>query len=422
MCLRCHSESRSAWTLTSLAVRIGHALDLHRDAAGVALSSFEVEMRRRLWWQINVLDIRASEDRGSPPIIHEHSTKMPSNVNDEDLDPQSGQNVTEKEGGTEMTFCLISHEVCDVVRRLAYVPPTISEDQKEVPSLGLQEKETIVKALSQRLESKYLTHCDTSTPIYWVSSIVARLTMLKMWLLLQYPFQPHQMATRPEASKESILRTAVSILELTDMLETNPAAAQWTWFLTTYVQWHPLAVTLAELCVQTSGPIVERAWIIVDKVFEKWSDRVADTKRGTLWRPIKKLLGKARAARSYNARRTEAQAVVFPETQYWPTPTVSQAQTIPENLESRNPHDALPVAPVVQMGLSGGNEGPLLYSQQQMALDGYIPADVISNMNLEQPLDPVNWGEWDEFIESTWHAGDPIQEGRNMQWTTHFGL
>ena len=414
MCLRSHNESRSAWTLISLAVRIGHALDLHRDPADLSFPPFEVEMRRRLWWQINVLDIRASEDRGSPPMIPEHSTRLPSNVNDEDLDPKSIQKVTEHAAATEMTFCLISHEVPDVVRRLnCYV------GLNDAPPLNSKDREDMVKRLEHRLESRYLSHCDTTIPIFWVCSIVGRLIIRKGWLHLQYPSYPQPRAARSEVSRESILRIAVSILELTNMLEANEATTKWTWFFATYVQWHPLAVTLAELCAQTSGPLVERAWTVVNVAFDKWGDRVADTKKGTLWRPIKKLLAKAQAARLQASNGMEGQAVPEEEMQYWRTPDLGHTYTASSIVQSGVILDAVPAVPTSP---SSRIEAASLFPQQQNGHDGYIPSDLISNLDLDQPIDPINWGEWDEFIESTWQAGEPAQENGNIQWTTPFGF
>ncbi len=415
MCLRSHSESRTVWTLTSLAIRIGHALDLHRDRSGVPLSCYEVEMRRRLWWQINVLDIRASEDRGSSPMIFEHSTKMPSNLNDQDINLQS-EKVLERVGGTEMTFSLITQELSDLARRLSYVPPSIKGDREALHALRL-EKENMVKECSQRLESKYVSHCDTSVPIFYCCSMVARLAILKMSLLVQYPYEPQHMAARTEASKERVLKTALTILELSEMGESNESTAKWIWFFATYVQWHPLAVILAELCSRTSGPEVERAWAIVDLVFDKWSNRVADTKSGPLWRPIKKLYGKARSARLQNRERAEGNTGLLPDVQYVPTPTMSQAYTAPGNSESLN---ILGSPPAVVVGTSGLNEGQLPYLQQQMGMEANMPTDAIFDMNFEHPIDPVNWGEWDAFIESTWNTGDPAQELGSTFWTTQF--
>lgn len=73
------------------------------------------------------------------------------------------------------------------------------------------------------------------------------------------------------------------------------------WWKDGYVQWHALSVALAELCVQTEGVLVDRAWATVDRVLPLLSHNVADSKKGALWRPIRKLLRKARE------RRAEAQ-------------------------------------------------------------------------------------------------------------------
>lgn len=399
------------WTLTSLAIRIAHALDLHRDPADLSFSPFETEMRRRLWGQINVLDIRASEDRGSPPMARgEWSTKMPSNVNDEQLNANSTQKVTEHEAGTEMTFSLICQELSsEFTRSSTHLP------HKDADILDRKDQENMIKQCSQRLESKYLVYCDTAIPIFWLCSSIGRVAILKAWLLLQYPLQPQQTATRSEASRESILRTAVSIIELADMVETNESVAQWAWFSATWVQWHPLAVTLAELCVQTSGPLVDRAWAIVDVVLDKWSDRIADSKKGTLWRPIKKLLGKAQTARLHSAPRSQGQAVPVPAIQHRPTPDVGHNYAAAGSLQGGLTQDAVSA---VQTYASGQTEGALWYPLQQVGLEEYIPSDLIADMNLDQPIDPIDWGEWDEFIESTWQAGDPTQQSGNMQWTT----
>jgi hypothetical protein len=413
MCIRSHNDSRSAWTLISLAVRIGHALDLHHDPIDLSFPPFETEMRRRLWWQINVLEIRASEDRGSPPMVLDYSTKLPSNVNDEDLSPTSAQEVTEHLSGTEMTFCLMCQEVTGVVRLLHDV------SYRGARIVERKDREEMIKEIGERLESKYLAHCDPAIPIFWACSIVKHTMVLKGWLLLQYPYQTDRMATRSGASRDSILKTAVSILELANMLETNEFTAKWAWFFATYVQWHPLAVTLAELCVQTSGSLVERAWTIVDVVFDKWSDRIADNKKGSLWRPIKKLLGKARAARLQSTTRVEDHAVPVSEMQCLPTAGVGHAYTAPDSLRNGIAHDAIPAAGTEAFIR---NEAALLYPQQQTGLDGYIPSDQFSDMNLDQPIDPNDWGAWDEFVESTWLAGEPDQENGKTQWTTQFGF
>lgn len=69
--LRRNDDARKLWTLTGLVVRIAQTLGIHRDGSHFGLSPFEVEMRRRLWWQVCVLDARSSEDHGCDPTIVE---------------------------------------------------------------------------------------------------------------------------------------------------------------------------------------------------------------------------------------------------------------------------------------------------------------------------------------------------------------
>jgi hypothetical protein len=76
--LRRNDDARKIWTLTGLVVRIAQTLGIHRDGTHFSLPPFEVEMRRRLWWQVCILDARSSEDQGCDPSIHEalFDTKM----------------------------------------------------------------------------------------------------------------------------------------------------------------------------------------------------------------------------------------------------------------------------------------------------------------------------------------------------------
>jgi hypothetical protein len=69
--LRRNDDARKIWTLTGLAVRIAQTLGIHRDGSHFSLTPFDIEMRRRLWWQVCILDARSSEDHGCDPTIVE---------------------------------------------------------------------------------------------------------------------------------------------------------------------------------------------------------------------------------------------------------------------------------------------------------------------------------------------------------------
>ncbi|KAL8658004.1 MAG: hypothetical protein Q9226_001361 [Calogaya cf. arnoldii] len=45
----------------------------------------------------------------------------------------------------------------------------------------------IVEYMADNLESKYLQYCDTSVPLSWATSMVARMIMARMWLIVHKP-------------------------------------------------------------------------------------------------------------------------------------------------------------------------------------------------------------------------------------------
>ena len=142
ICLRRNSDARVIWTLTGLVVRIAQTIGIHRDGSHFALPPFEVEMRRRLWWQVCLLDTRASEDHGCDPTITEQSfdTEMPLNIKDIDLWPSMQNFPAERQGCTDMTFCLIRFEVSNTFRRINYVPPGSKRRLDDATSLQEKEK------------------------------------------------------------------------------------------------------------------------------------------------------------------------------------------------------------------------------------------------------------------------------------------
>ncbi|GAB7341379.1 hypothetical protein MBLNU457_7635t2 [Dothideomycetes sp. NU457] len=303
LCLRRNSYARMIWTLTGLIVRMAQTIGIHRDGTHFALSPFEVEMRRRLWWQICILDIRASEDHGCDPTIAEQQfdTLMPLNINDVDIDPSSKTMPKERQGCTDMSFCLIRFEVANTFRRLNYIPPG-SHQVSGFSSVKLEDKEKWIAECQQRLEDKYLKHCDMSVPIFWVTATVARLMMAKMWLMVYHPFQRENGgANLPNEIREKLFITSLENIEYASLLETEARTMKWGWLFKTYMQWHALAFILSELCHRTQGELVERAWIAVDKTCDRhWHDRAfsEDHRKGHLWRPLNRIIGKARAARA----------------------------------------------------------------------------------------------------------------------------
>ena len=435
--LRSNDDSQCGWTLFAVVLRLAHAMGLHRESMGMGMRPFALEMRRRLWWQMVVLDIRNSEDRGSDPMISPSSfnTRKPLNINDVDINPEMTSPPPERVGYTEMSKCHVSHEVSFLRWQFGEIP--IFDGASELNSpLPVAERIIHVNNMEKSMQDTIIRHCDPAVPIQWVTSVVTRLIMCRMRLLLYHPIDNGTRPERPHVSNEKLLETAVACMEYSHLLDTEPKAAHWRWFFKTYVQWHSLATTLAELCIQTKGAQVERAWRIVDAVFDDWAARIADSPTGMLWRPMKKLMAKAQAKRAQTRMQTQTQTQTPTQTlKHKPTQDVGQTHDLTHQqplptfsslsfeqspppmdgpmisdpslaaaglitpLEAVDKKLEMPdIAPFdgMNIDLAGIRTGSLPNADPAMATDT-LPSSATEASS--EPGGEINWAEWDEFMQ-----------------------
>ncbi|KUJ24615.1 uncharacterized protein LY89DRAFT_605365 [Mollisia scopiformis] len=306
VCVRRHDDTRFVWSLTGLALRISQSLGLHRDGTKFRLSPFDTEMRRRLWWQVCILDTRASEDHGSDPSILDYSfdTEYPSNINDDDLDPDATDPPQPRQGVSEMTFCLIRYEICNLTRKITYTPPGQTPCRLSGKILTIEDKERLVREVADHLEKTYLQYCEDAGPLYWVAATVARLIIAKMSLIIYHPLtHPGKLNSLSQDIRDRLFMASIEIIEYSRVLESEASTKQWGWLFHTYIQWHAIAYILGELCIRPNSTIVERAWRIIDLVFTEWNgaaNTMTHTKTGMLWQPMRRLLAKAMRKREEN--------------------------------------------------------------------------------------------------------------------------
>ncbi|CAM1510148.1 Fc.00g004830.m01.CDS01 [Cosmosporella sp. VM-42] len=292
--IRCYSHNRNSWALTSLLIRLAQAQGLHRDGDGHRFTPYIAEMRRRVWYFIIVLDIRGCEDRGTDAILSSaaYNTIQPTPIDDEDFSPESTGPLIPKTMPADNVICMCT-AMCSGIFGYMSHPHTNASGEAEH---FIYTEDELIKQI-RLLEDTFIhTAVPSHLPSLYASEI-ARVVILKLWLNIQYPFTTRSVM-RPRVNRETMLRTAVSVLELWERMTSLQWDDRFAWWSETYVQWHPLAVALAELCVQPKGELADKAWAAIDRALPSSREKIADTASGSLWRPLKKLLRKARAARA----------------------------------------------------------------------------------------------------------------------------
>ena len=400
--VRSNDDTMFSWTLFGVAVRLGHSLTLHRESTWSNISPFTREIRRRLWWTLMDLDVLGVEDRGSDPFILESSfdTMKPLQINDDDMIPDSMEPIVERTEFTEMSKSHVSHIVWEAAVRLCYGPLGRGDPDNLSPISSIERNFNVVQELETKLEQEVLIHCDPANPLAWVTSVVVRLIGTRLRIAV---YHPHLIDMRgmvqQYVSRELVLKTAVENLEYSHLLSTEPAAAQWRWYFNTRVQWHSLAATLAELCVQSKGPLVERAWKIVDVVFEDWAEHIADSRRGMLWRPIKKLMSKAQSKRAEYSMQSMSITPQQP-LPHFSVPVYDQSYDRSSSSSSMSlPQDLTSAAAM--------NNVP----NQTFNLDQKFPPAALDALNVNDAPNTINWAEWDEFMQDFEMAEQPSAGG-----------
>jgi hypothetical protein len=301
--VRRHDSPRFVWMMTGIVIRMAHYLGLQRDGTHFEhLSPFDIEMRRRVWWAVCNLDLRACEDQGTDLMITSDSfdTKIPLNINDADISPESSQMPAEREDVTDMSFTRINAGWCDITKKI------MAHGVKNSSS-GLQEQTRLLSEIYQSYENAYLQYTTESDNIAcWVGVTIARLVMAKMTLIVYLPV----LFSSPSAEFSAEVRTkllvaAIEVAEYNHALNAETACRKWRWVFQTHTHWHAIVYLMIEVSRRPWSAIVERAWAALRS---SWLiPAQASTEKNTrIWVPLRKLMAKALRHREIELDRLRA--------------------------------------------------------------------------------------------------------------------
>jgi hypothetical protein len=304
--MRENYDPRTNWTLAGIASRVAQGMGLHRDGSGLGLSIFETEMRRRLWWQIVVLEGRSAELSGSGRFgdLSFSDTLAPTNVNDEDLYPEMKEPPVPQTRPTEMISCLLRVELT-----MFFLEKQRQKSNIDFESLRLstpwkssqEERDATMNELEQRLEDKFLKYCDPSVPIQFMSIIIGRGAINMMRLMAHHPRKWGFQEQLPPSEREYLWKVSLKLLEAINMAHSSKQLRRFIWHTRVHFVWQALIFVLNDLKKSTLGPEVDRAWQEVDEIYRHHPHFVTDYKR-PLHVAVGSLCLKAYAAREQALR------------------------------------------------------------------------------------------------------------------------
>ncbi len=271
----------AAWILNGVVLRIAQKMGLHRDGEILGLSPFETEMRRRVWWQIIMVDAKYAlmSGLGSSMLPQIWDTKEPKNVNDADLFPGATEPVQARDGPTEMIMVILTNRLARFLVETPGVEPIILlTDHESVrgpagPSPQQVEKyRQLLSTLAQNLHEITDKYCDTNLgPLHEMVFDMKEQILQKLGTML-LPATEREFSDEVKTPADNVFQIAVESLAHDCQHDTTIRGNRFAWYSRFYFQDNMFLFVVAQLCVRTTGRLVEKAWLAVEETYENNPD------------------------------------------------------------------------------------------------------------------------------------------------------
>ncbi|EAQ91948.1 hypothetical protein CHGG_00183 [Chaetomium globosum CBS 148.51] len=401
---RDHYDARTYWALTGVAVRNAQRIGIHRDGEKLGLPPFEVEMRRRLFYQLMPLDARASQMVGVGISILPATwdTRPPLNINDDQIWPEMTETPEERNGATEMIFCRSRACLGQYSIKVGMLGGAAGLWPRGNPLVIAKQRKSSnrLKAKSRRNTSAtvtLLTPC-TSWQSAWLDPGITA-----MRLRIRLPTTTNHIDSESDAS--GILPLALKILDTDAAVCSHAGLERYHWHTKTFSlwgTWDSFIFVLTHLLKKqaVSPDDVGAIWKRVEAMYRHHED-LLESKR-SLYVALGRLTLKAWEAQPSNEMMKGVDDPGFITAL---RPARDGPSPGPENRKNRKSTRA--TQPV---SISPSQSSPELPQ-----------SDMFGGMNLDAEfafdIDGADWASWDQLIQN--------HEARNDEWgceTGEFGL
>lgn len=270
MSLQGRLDRHALWSLNGVVIRIAQKNGMHQDGEMLGLSPFESEMRRRVWWQIIILDAKyaISSGFGHSLLPRHSSTSKPKNLNDVDIYPDASSPYRDCEGPTEMVLCHIMYEVASFLLQTPGLEPvSIIGELKNMPDVNPKRTDdghtNYFKARFRDLEQQITLlrdkYCNPSRGCtHQMASIVITHILEHMGFLFRLP-EPQE-RPKSQLDRDIVLTLAVTELEVHTSVTAASKDMGFAWFTSVNMPVDTLIFVVKKLDWHTEDDLINRAW------------------------------------------------------------------------------------------------------------------------------------------------------------------
>ncbi|KAI1115777.1 fungal-specific transcription factor domain-containing protein [Nemania sp. NC0429] len=265
-------DRHAAWILNGVTVRVAQKMGLHRDGELLGLPPFETEMRRRIWWQIILIDTvyAVMSGLGQSLLPRSWDTKQPNNVHDADLYPNM-TTLQPRNGPTEMIYCLVCYEMAKMMIDTPNLEAVIVGNEagltNAIPPEEVDKARRRIRELDQTIANILENYCDPSMgPVHELAAETRHLLIAKCQELICPAEDQPEWGTEIHSAKDNMFKISVASLEAdVNLYRLARSKGSFLWFMLIQFQIEMMIYMAGQLSERTTGSLVDRAWIVIEE-------------------------------------------------------------------------------------------------------------------------------------------------------------
>ncbi|KAH7183259.1 uncharacterized protein B0J16DRAFT_163200 [Fusarium flagelliforme] len=260
-------SSRSLSSLIGLISRSAEQLGIHRDGTVLGLSPIETEERRRLWWQLQHLELILSLKNGVTPLSFGTAwdVRLPLNIEDEDLDPSSKFAPKERTGLTSFAYTCFTYFIMEKQRGFRRFAQAKQIAAGEGSLLGCLSP-AMVDGMESSLNEHFLQYCDPINPLHTLLQISAR-AVVNILRLRKYHDAKLQSDRGDEKANIDHFNACMQAMRYQVVSYANPLLHKFRWLAEASFVWYALIGILVDMSSLTDVTMIQSAWSLLSELY-----------------------------------------------------------------------------------------------------------------------------------------------------------
>jgi hypothetical protein len=233
LAMRNRARPAVIYSLLGIACRIAERMGLHRDGSVFGFNAVRCEERRRIWWQLQYIEIAVARLVGNLSLTvfaSSWDTKIPSNIEDSDLSLNSAAMPIERKGLTTISPCLWRYTIIQMNRETPGKDGFEKMTWPLSPHVPLEEKDAKIDRIEKMLAERFLQCCELLDSLHIHVQIGTRQFVLAARSSARQPSLANaKISEMTQKTRDEMLEICSKSLEYFIMSQTNPSLSGFRW-------------------------------------------------------------------------------------------------------------------------------------------------------------------------------------------------